>query len=105
MPRLPHAHRLLPPACVLACLPLLSRCSVTITIKNRKVTVTGPRGTLSRDFQHFRVDLRVEKKGNVSHDTKRTTHAVRRGCGTGLGRLGSHPLYFLSLLLSSRPRP
>jgi large subunit ribosomal protein L9e len=36
---------------------------VTVTIKNRKVTVTGPRGTLSRDFQHLRVDLRVEKKG------------------------------------------
>jgi large subunit ribosomal protein L9e len=37
---------------------------VTITIKNRKVTVTGPRGTLSRDFQHVRVDLRVTKKGD-----------------------------------------
>jgi large subunit ribosomal protein L9e len=32
---------------------------VKVTIKNRKVTVTGPRGTLSRDFQHLRVDLRV----------------------------------------------
>jgi large subunit ribosomal protein L9e len=37
----------------------------TVTIKNRKVTVTGPRGTLSRDFQHLRVDLRVEKKGDA----------------------------------------
>jgi len=39
---------------------------VTIVIKNRKVTVTGPRGTLSRDFQHFRVDLRLEKQGDAS---------------------------------------
>jgi len=36
-----------------------------VVIKNRKVTVTGPRGTLSRDFQHLRVDLRVESKGDV----------------------------------------
>jgi large subunit ribosomal protein L9e len=36
---------------------------VAVTIKNRKVTVTGPRGTLSRDFSHVRVDLRVVKKG------------------------------------------
>lgn len=39
---------------------------VTVAIKNRKVTVTGPRGTLSRDFQHLRVDLRVEKKNDAS---------------------------------------
>jgi len=39
---------------------------VKVTIKNRKVTVTGPRGTLVRDLQHLRVDLRVEaKKGKV----------------------------------------
>ena len=37
---------------------------VTVAIKNRKVTVTGPRGTLSRDFQHIRVDLRLAKKGD-----------------------------------------
>jgi len=34
---------------------------VTVTIKNRKVTVTGPRGTLARDFQHLRIDLAVDK--------------------------------------------
>jgi len=39
---------------------------VTVVIKNRKVTVTGPRGTLSRDFQHFRVDLRLEKRGGAN---------------------------------------
>jgi len=38
---------------------------VTVTIKNRKVTVTGPRGTLNRDFTHIRVDLRSEKVGDA----------------------------------------
>jgi len=38
---------------------------VTVVIKNRKVTVTGPRGTLTRDLSHLRVDLRVEPKGEV----------------------------------------
>ena len=39
---------------------------VTVTIKNRKVTVKGPRGVLSRDLSHLRVDLRTEKKGDAS---------------------------------------
>jgi len=39
---------------------------VEVTIKNRKVTVKGPRGTLSRDLSHMRVDLRVEKAGETS---------------------------------------
>lgn len=34
---------------------------VDVKIRNRKVTVKGPRGTLSRDFSHLRVDLRVDK--------------------------------------------
>jgi len=42
---------------------------VKVVIKNRKVTVTGPRGTLVRDLSHLRVDLRVEKKkGKVEVD-------------------------------------
>jgi len=36
---------------------------VTVTVKNRRVTVKGPRGQLARDFQHLRVDLFVEKAG------------------------------------------
>jgi len=43
---------------------------VTVTIKNRKVTVKGPRGVLSRSFQHLRVDLRVEKKADGVESVK-----------------------------------
>jgi large subunit ribosomal protein L9e len=39
---------------------------VTVTIKNRKVTVKGPRGVLSRDLSHLRVNLFTEKKGDAS---------------------------------------
>eukprot|EP01006_Ploeotia_vitrea_P010331 TRINITY_DN26828_c0_g1_i1.p1 TRINITY_DN26828_c0_g1~~TRINITY_DN26828_c0_g1_i1.p1 ORF type:complete len:217 (+),score=104.76 TRINITY_DN26828_c0_g1_i1:81-653(+) len=32
---------------------------VTVTLKSRKVTVTGPRGTLKRSFQHQKIDLKL----------------------------------------------
>jgi hypothetical protein len=49
---------------------------VTVVIKNRKVTVTGPRGTLTRDLSHLRVDLRVEAKGEVRRLGSFTAHAA-----------------------------
>jgi len=36
---------------------------VTVTIKNRRVTVKGPRGTLERDFTHFPIDIHLSKDG------------------------------------------
>jgi len=34
-------------------------CVVEVTIKSRTVTVSGPRGKLTRDFKHVNMDLRV----------------------------------------------
>lgn len=34
---------------------------VTVTVKNRVVTVKGPRGTLKRDFTHFPIDLHLSQ--------------------------------------------
>jgi large subunit ribosomal protein L9e len=36
---------------------------VKVSVKGRKVTVVGPRGTLSRDFSHLRLDLQLLKEG------------------------------------------
>lgn len=33
--------------------------TVTVEIKARKVTVTGPRGSLTRDFKHIDMDLKI----------------------------------------------
>ena len=33
--------------------------TVTVEIKSRKVTVTGPRGSLTRDFKHIDMDLKI----------------------------------------------
>merc|ERR1719230_2134358 len=33
---------------------------VTVEIKSKKVTVTGPHGTLKRDLSHIHADMRVE---------------------------------------------
>ena len=38
---------------------------MTVTIKNRKVTVKGPRGVLSRDMSHLRVDLQSAAGGKL----------------------------------------
>ncbi|KAJ2778992.1 60S ribosomal protein L9B [Coemansia javaensis] len=38
---------------------------VTVTVKSRVVTVTGPRGTLSRDLRHVQVDIQRPKKGQL----------------------------------------
>jgi large subunit ribosomal protein L9e len=36
---------------------------VTVTVKSRVVTVTGPRGTLKRDFGHLSIDLTLVNNG------------------------------------------
>ena len=36
---------------------------VTVTIKSRRVRVKGPRGVLSKDFSHAKVDLILQKAG------------------------------------------
>ena len=36
---------------------------VTVSIKTRVVTVTGPRGKLSRSFAHLAIDLHLEEGG------------------------------------------
>ena len=35
---------------------------VKVAVKGRKVTVTGPRGTLSKDLSHLTLDMRVDAK-------------------------------------------
>jgi len=37
---------------------------VTAAVKARTVTVTGPRGTLKREFKHLNFDMRLEGKTN-----------------------------------------
>jgi large subunit ribosomal protein L9e len=34
---------------------------VTITVKARKVTVKGPKGSITKDFSHMSVDIRIMK--------------------------------------------
>jgi Ribosomal protein L6P/L9E len=41
------------------CLPSSVYHVVTVEIKSRVVSVTGPRGTLTRDFKHMDMDLKV----------------------------------------------
>ncbi|CAG9336268.1 unnamed protein product [Blepharisma stoltei] len=38
---------------------------VKITVRARKVTVEGPRGTLSRDFKHLALDIQVLDDGKI----------------------------------------
>ncbi|AYU81139.1 60S ribosomal protein L9 / uL6 [Leishmania donovani] len=38
---------------------------VTVDVKGRKVTVTGKRGTLTKDLTHLQLDLRVDKKNRT----------------------------------------
>jgi large subunit ribosomal protein L9e len=38
---------------------------VTITIKSRIVTVTGPRGSLVRNFKHCPIDMQISEDGNT----------------------------------------
>jgi ribosomal protein L6P/L9E len=36
-------------------------CAVKIQVKARKVTVTGPRGAITKDLSHMNMDIRVMK--------------------------------------------
>ena len=36
---------------------------VTVTVATRKVTVTGPRGTLTREFKHLPIEIKMDKLG------------------------------------------
>ena len=39
--------------------------AVTLSVKGRKVTVRGPRGTLSRSFKHLPVDMLMTNKDTL----------------------------------------
>ena len=41
--------------------PIFSMSVVKVSVKARKVTVTGPRGTITKDFSHSAIDIRVMK--------------------------------------------
>ncbi|KAJ2001359.1 60S ribosomal protein L9B [Coemansia thaxteri] len=38
---------------------------VTVSIKSRQITVTGPRGTLSRDLRHIQMDIQRPSKDTI----------------------------------------
>jgi large subunit ribosomal protein L9e len=38
---------------------------VTVTVKTRKVTVTGKRGTLEKDFKHTRLEMKLVKDNTM----------------------------------------
>merc|ERR1712113_1360390 len=56
---------------------------VTCTVKSRQVTVTGPRGTLKKDFRHLKVEMKntsekpilIEKWLGSSRDKVRAAYA------------------------------
>merc|ERR1712121_101178 len=54
---------------------------VTVTVKSRKVTVKGPRGTLIRDFRHLPVDMVMVSKDQLKVEkwfgTRKELAAVR----------------------------
>jgi large subunit ribosomal protein L9e len=41
--------------------------TVTLTVKSRKISVTGPRGTLKRNFSHLPVEIELAKDGRQMH--------------------------------------
>ena len=70
--------------------------AVTVDIKSRKVKVTGPRGTLNKNFQHMSVDIfKVDDKTvkvtllphTISARKKRKRRSGRQGQGTVQGCL------------------
>merc|ERR1711962_281509 len=57
---------------------------VTVTVKSRKVTVKGPRGTLVRSFRHLPVDMVMQSKDQLKVEkwfgTRKELAAVRTVC-------------------------
>jgi large subunit ribosomal protein L9e len=57
---------------------------VSVEIKARKVTVTGPKGTLMREFKHLSLDITKEADGNIKVDlwfgARDTIAAIRTVC-------------------------
>nr|WCZ58737.1 60S ribosomal protein L9 [Seculamonas ecuadoriensis] len=46
----------------------ISKKGVAVSLKSRVVTVTGPRGTLTRSFDHAKVDMRMIGKKSIQID-------------------------------------
>lgn len=61
---------------------------VTVSIKAREVTVTGPRGTLSRNLRHTQIDIQPETsdegknrlKVDMWHGTRKNTAKINTVC-------------------------
>ncbi len=47
--------------------PFFPLFSVKVTVHSREVTVTGPRGTLKKDFGHAVVDVRLDSRKHQVH--------------------------------------
>ena len=60
---------------------------VTVSVNKRVVTVTGPRGTLSRSFRHLQIDIQVLLDESIVKvdswfTTKKQSACVRTVCST-----------------------
>jgi len=64
---------------------------VKVTLKGRHVTVTGPRGTLDRDFSHVQILMKMVKKKTHIHaemwDVRRTNLASLRTVMTHINNM------------------
>lgn len=79
---------------------------VDVLVQGRKVTVSGPRGTLKRDFGHALVDITyIPKKHEITVDvwfgSKQDKSCIRSVCThiqnmfTGVTKVPIQALYFL----------
>lgn len=57
---------------------------VTVSVKARRITVTGPRGTLKRAFKHLSIDMYMVNKRLIKVEkwfgTKKELASVRTVC-------------------------
>ncbi len=58
---------------------------VKLSVKSRKVTVTGPKGSITKDFSHLAVDIRVmkfdtKKKNGLYARIQMWNGAYRQAC-------------------------
>lgn len=62
---------------------------VSIDVKSRVVTVTGPRGELVQSFKHLNLDLQKSGKNKLRVDLWfGNRKQVRRACGCVCGEVG-----------------